>query len=158
MDDDLGVRGPRELDLAGHQRLAVLGDGHGPRTVLDREGPATRQPVHRLPSRRRRRLRSFGSADLARCRWVSSAAELGVSPADSRASIPTPTIATHMLRSVGRPMLRTPNPVVRHGRTRPRDVAVWSDYPGSSLVMQTWTDHRSSEVSDEFFGGGARGR
>ena len=38
MDDDLGVGARRQLDLAGHQGLATLGDGHGPRTVLDREG------------------------------------------------------------------------------------------------------------------------
>ena len=50
MHDDLGVE---PADLAGHQSLATLGDGHGPRTVLDPEGSchlATSQPsYYRVP-------------------------------------------------------------------------------------------------------------
>ena len=49
MDDDLGVGARRQLDPAGHQSLAILGDGHGPRTVLDLKGSrhlAASQPTN----------------------------------------------------------------------------------------------------------------
>jgi hypothetical protein len=47
VNHDLGVRTRRQPDPAGHQCLATVDDGYGPRTVLDRKGSRHLAPGQR---------------------------------------------------------------------------------------------------------------
>src|SRR4029450_4564408 len=90
---------------------------------------------------------------------VWSAAELGVSPAESKANNPTPTTATHILRSIGRPMLRTPSFRLGTPRTDPlrcRSLVRLAGQQPSHADWEPTTDHHSGRMKS--FGGGVSGK